>query len=103
MGWTKHPYAVERYRGARSEALRECKKLAKSLREELEGPSDIHGMGIRELGSALHEELRRFVRLREAVGGDYDVAVGAYVRLVLASFHSFKWRTHVRHAEPGCS
>jgi hypothetical protein len=100
VGWTKHPEAIRSLQGARSEALSEVKKLAKALRFELDNPSDVHGFGVHEIALGLFDELRRFVRLREAVGGDHDESVGVHVDLLLQAFHSFKWSTHVRYVEP---
>lgn len=99
MGWAKHPEAIRSLQGARSRALSEVKKLAKALQFELDNPSDCGGFGLHEIALGLLDELRRFVRLREAVGGDYDESVGVFVDLLLQAFHSFKWSTHVCDVE----
>ena len=96
MGWTKHPDAVRAVQGARKEALSSVRKTANTLKQELQSPDDVNGFGILELGGALHCELVRFDKLRRAVGGDEEVDLRPYVRLVLEAIPAFKWSVHVR-------
>lgn len=95
MGWAKHPFAVEAYRGARSEAYARLRKLAKAIREENDNPSEVSGANLKELAYALHTELRRFCWFRTAVGGQEDRAIAPFVALLLDTATFFQWRTNV--------
>lgn len=100
MGWTKHYDAVRYQSAMRSKALSSLKAIVENLQSELECPDSGSGETVLELGSALHHALGQFVKLREAVGGDYDVDVSVYVHLILDAIPAFKWRAHVRpHVE----
>jgi len=100
MGWAKHHDAVRHQGAMRSKALSDLKTIAKNLQSELECPDSGSCEVVLELGSALHHALGQFVKLREAVGGDYDVDVSAYVHLILDAVPAFKWSLHVRpHVE----
>jgi len=92
MGWTKHYDAVRHQSAMRSKALSNAKAIAKNLQSEIECPDSGSYEVVLELGSALHHALGQFVKLREAVGGDLDVDISAYVHLILDAVPAFKWR-----------
>lgn len=74
-----------------SEAYSSVKDLAERIRQEFEDPYDVHGWQLQTLGYALHYELKN---IRMAGGRNIDLR--PYVRLLLQTFTSFKWRVHVR-------